>query len=76
MPKKKRLPVKCPGCDGAGSVCCKTWAEVRASAGPDLEFNELGIPLWPLTMGLEMPKCPWCGARFRVERPKERPRPS
>jgi len=66
MPYWNRRREKCPGCNGEGKVCCKTWAEVRAGAGDDLEFNELGIPLWPLSRGLEMSRCPWCGSEFKV----------
>ena len=62
---KKNL---CPACAGTGKVCCETWAEVRAGAGEDLEFNELGIPLWPLVRSLEMARCPFCGHGFKTAR--------
>ena len=54
----------CPACDGRGQVCCETWAMVRVNADDDLEFNDLGMPLWPLASGLEMAYCPFCGKRF------------
>ncbi len=62
MSHRKGKP--CPACAGTGEVCCETWAELRAGARDDLEFNELGIPLWPLSRHLEMPYCPFCGESF------------
>lgn len=63
---KKRPCHVCPACDGKGSVCCVTWAEVRADAGQDLKFSDVGLPLWPLGRGLELPRCPWCGEKFQA----------
>jgi hypothetical protein len=62
--KRRKVEKTCPACAGTGAVCCETWAEVRAGAGEDLEFGELGIPLWPLSRHLEMPHCPFCGKSF------------
>ena len=54
----------CPACDGRGEVCCVTWAEVRATAGDDLKFSGVGLPLWPLSLNTECTWCPFCGTKF------------
>jgi len=61
---KKALRQDCPGCAGKGTVCCVTWAVVRANAGHDLEYSGVGLPLWPLGSYLEMVRCPFCGKGF------------
>ena len=68
MAKKKKPSKRCPSCAGRGTVCCPTWAYVRASSGPDLEFNELRMPLWPFIRDFEIPRCPWCGQKFKPDR--------
>jgi hypothetical protein len=54
----------CAACAGKGTVCCHTWAMVRVNADTDLQFNALGMTLWPLSSNLEMVHCPFCGRRF------------
>lgn len=65
---KKDTRPECPACAGEGRVCCVTWAEVRAQAGEDLVYSEVGVPLWPLSANLEMPRCPFCGRAFKSVR--------
>jgi hypothetical protein len=73
---RRNIPMEtCPGCGGKGSVCCRTWAMVRASADEDLQFSGVGLPLWPLLSNLEMAYCPFCGNPFgalRVRKPRAR----
>lgn len=62
MATKQKAKEACPACVGKGSVCCQTWA--YACLNGDQDFNELGIPLWPLISDLELAFCPFCGKRF------------
>lgn len=73
-PKQKSWTstVTCSACDGEGRVCCGSWAMIRTSSGPDLEFNDLGMPLWPLAHDLEMPHCPFCGQAFKPKPARRR----
>ncbi|MEK7382425.1 MAG: hypothetical protein AAB262_03975 [Elusimicrobiota bacterium] len=68
MTKKAKPSKPCHSCAGHGTVCCQEWAEVRVRAGDDLRLNPSGLPEWPLLLGWEMNRCPFCGKSFDIIR--------